>query len=315
MTLLVLLLAGMPCVYWTDGPGTRGVLDAAGIRQICVPPAQANEWRDTGLEVRAVAPPDLATRSQLEVPGITTRPGVASPTRSPWVVANGWRFARAPASAYVYRLPAEKIALALAEAFAWRADVALVAEGVDDAALAGVGRLVAFLSALPDARQGVVADVGIVDDGTPLTGEVMNLLARRNLLFHVVPAPSPELPTTIVLGTPAYPAEDAADPSAFALRLRRRITDERRRLRVFGSEVVLARVTGDATGMRIHLVNYGGREIEGLRLRVLGSYPAGEGHLPGSGRAALIEHVVTDGATEFSLPALSTYAVVDLRSR
>ena len=36
-----------------------------------------------------------------------------------------------------------------------------------------------------------VADIGVIDDGSFITGELMNLLARRNLLFHaVVTAPS-----------------------------------------------------------------------------------------------------------------------------
>ena len=35
-------------------------------------------------------------------------PGLASPTRSPWIVANGWRFARQPRPKFVYDLPAGK---------------------------------------------------------------------------------------------------------------------------------------------------------------------------------------------------------------
>ena len=60
---------------------------------------------------------------------------------------------------------------------------------------------------------------------------------------------------------------DAADPSGFALKIRRQLTDERRRLRIFGSEVVVARMTGDASRVRIQLLNYGNRDIAGLRVR------------------------------------------------
>jgi hypothetical protein len=143
---------------------------------------------------------------------------------------------------------------------------------------------------------------------------VMNLLARRNLLFEVVQAPSPRFPITIRIGTPEYPREDAADPSAFAQKIRRQLTDERRALRVFGSEVVLCRLTGDAGRARLHLLNYGGREIEGLRIRVRGTYGDGEVYVAGAGRLALEDRVVSGGATEFTVPRIATYAVVDLQA-
>ena len=62
----------------------------------------------------------------------------------------------------------------------------------------------------------------------------------------------------------------------------------------------------------MHLINYGGRDIEGLRLRVRGAYGAGDAWLQGVGRVALSDHVVADGATEFSLPRIGVYAVIDL---
>ena len=51
--------------------------------------------------------------------------------------------------------------------------------------------------------------------------EVMNLFVRRNLLFARVTEPAPRLPFTIKLGTPEYPVQKAADPSGFALEIRR----------------------------------------------------------------------------------------------
>ena len=79
-----------------------------------------------------------------------------------------------------------------------------------------------------------------------VTGEVMNLLARRNLLFQVVPGAVGAFRINIAMGSPDYPREEAADPSAFALKIRRQLTDEQRTLRVYGSEVVICRLTGDA---------------------------------------------------------------------
>jgi hypothetical protein len=91
------------------------------------------------------------------------------------------------------------------------------------------------------------------------------------------------------------------------------LTDERRSLRIYGSEVVIARLTGNGERVRLHLINYGLREIAGLRIRLRGSYTAGDALVAGVGRVALEDRFVADGATEFSLPRLTIYAVVDLR--
>ena len=65
--------------------------------------------------------------------------------------------------------------------------------------------------------------------------------------------------------------------------------------------------------MRLHLLNYGGRDIEGLRIRVRGTYRGGDAYVAGGGRLPLADQVVADGATEFSLPRIATYAVIDLK--
>ena len=142
----------------------------------------------------------------------------------------------------------------------------------------------------------------------------MNLLARRNLLFEVVQAPSSRFRINIAMGSAGYPVEEAADPNAFAQKIRRQLTDEQRSLRVYGSEVVICRLTGDAGRVRLHLINYGGREIEGLRIRLRGAYRTGAAHIAGAGRLALQDHTVADGFTEFSVPRLLTYAMVELGS-
>jgi hypothetical protein len=250
-----------------------------------------------------------AARELLPAPGVAARAGVASPTRAPWIVANGWRFTRQPAGKFRYDLPAGKGTLAAAEAFAYGADAVLK---IDPADAAGVATMMTALEALPAANLPPIADLGLVDDDSPITGEVMNLLARRNLLYQVVKVPSPRLRLNIVMGSREYPVADAADPSAFALKIRRQLTDEQRSLRVYGSEVVIARLTGDAARLRLHLINYGGREIEGLRVRVRGAYGAGDAWVAAAGRVSLLDHVAADGATEFSLPRMGTYAVVDL---
>ena len=290
--LLGLLLASLPCV-WTQGAVSRAALEAAGIKRVC-----------------ALTDAELASREALPTPGVTARAGLASPTRSPWIVANGWRFTRHPAMKYVYDVPAGKAALAAAEAFAYGADAAMK---IDPADAPNLGAMLTFLEGLPAADLPPIADLAVVDDGSPVTGEVMNLLARRNLLFQVVQAPSVRFRLNIAIGSAAYPRAEASDPSAFALKIRRQLTDEERSLRVYGSEVVIGRLTGDTQRVRLHLINYGGREIEGLRIRLRGAYREGEAYAAGAGRLALQDHVVAEGATEFSIPRIATYAVVDLK--
>jgi hypothetical protein len=270
---------------------------------------------DSRLKIRvstsALSEADLS-REALQAPGITARAGVASPTRAPWIVANGWRFMRQPGGKYRYDLPAGKAELAAVEAFAYGADALLRIDPADEAAL---GAMLTFLEGLPRLDLPAVADFAVVDDGSAITGEVMNLLTRRNLLYEIVKAPSARYRLTITLGSREFPAEEAADPSAFALKIRRLLTDDQRTLRIYGSEVVIARLTGDSTRIRLHLINYGGREIEGLRVRLRGGYATGDAYVAGAGRVALQDHVVADGATEFSLPRLGVYAAIDLRAR
>jgi hypothetical protein len=311
MTSLLLVLVSLPCVYWSHGLESRAKLEAAGIKRLCVAPEQVDAWRAAGFSVSPVTETELASREALPSPGILARVGVASPTRSPWIVANGWRFMRHPAKKYLYDLPAGKAALAAAEAFAYGADAVLK---IDPADLADVGGMLTFLERLPVADLPIVADLAVVDDGSAITGEVMNLLARRNLLFQVVRAPSARFGINIVVGSREYPVEEAADPSAFALKIRRQLTDEQRSVRIYGSEVVICRLTAAAGRARLHLINYGGREIDGLRVRLRGAYGEGEVHVAGVERRPLEDQVVAEGATEFSVPRIGTYAVIDLKA-
>jgi hypothetical protein len=275
---------------WTESAESRARLQASGSKRIC--------------DERT-----LGSREALVTPGVVARPGIASPTRIPWIAANGWRFMRDPEQKYLYEVPAGKATLAATEAFAYGVDAALK---IDPADLEPLDAQLAFLEGLTDLRLPPVADFAVVDDGSAITGEVMNQLVRRNLLFQVVKEASTRFAISIAVGSAAYPREEAADPGAFALKIRRRLTDERRSLRLYGSEVVIGRLTGDVERVRLHLINYGGREIEGLRVRLRGTYRAGQAHVPGAGRIALEDHAAADGATEFSVPRLATYAAIDL---
>lgn len=307
--ILSALLSALPLLYWTQGVETAPAVKEAGIDRLGVPAERARDWTAVGLSVVAIEPGDLASRRRLVPPGITAKAETVSATRSPWIFANGWRFTRDGRGRYVSRPPAGKAALAAAEAFAYGADVVVA---LDPADLAEAGRMSAFLRELPGRDLPAVSDFAVVDDGSPLVAEVMNMLARRNLLFRAVSAPSPQHALNVRVGSKEHPKKEAADPSAFALKVRRQLTDERRSLRLYGSEAVIGRLTAEAGRARLHLINYGGREVEGLRVRVLGAFPEGEAFVAGLGRVALDEHVVADGATEFTLASVGLYTVVDL---
>jgi hypothetical protein len=308
MTFLA-LLAAVPCLMWTQGVETAPTLKAAGVTHLCAPPAQAEAWRAGGFSVVPLTEAELAARKDTLVPGVRVRPDRASATRSPWVDANGWLFRRAPAQRYEYELRAGRAALAAAEASAYGVDAALK---IDPADLAELGAMQAFLARLPPSDLPEVVDFGVVDDGTDVVAELLNLFTRRNLLYLVVPAPSSNFKVNVKVGTPEYTVDEAEEASDFALKVRRQVGDANRSLRLFGSEVVIARLMAAGGRARLHLLNYGGREIEGLRVRVRGSYPKVEAQVAGQGGLTVTDPSVADGATEFTLPRLPVYGVVDL---
>src|SRR5260370_1182320 len=89
-----------------------------------------------------------------------------------------------------------------------------------------------------------IADIGFIDDGSPAAGEVMNLMVRENLLFEIVAKPDPRFKLIAQLGTKEYPLAEAKNPSVVAHAIRANLTDEKRSVRVYGSPVVVARLTG-----------------------------------------------------------------------
>ncbi len=212
-----------------------------------MPPDRAESWRAAGIRTRARRLTPISRLGELlPVPGIASRVDLVSSTRSPWVDANGWRFVRKPDGRFVYELPAGRGALAAAEASLFDADVVLK---IDPADLPAVAEILSFASQIPPSPLPADRRLAVVDDGTAEAGEVMNLLARRNLLYAPIAKRSSASAgaITVALGTKKYPRKAAANPSEFALRIRRELTDDRRTLRVYGSEVVLARLTGDVS--------------------------------------------------------------------
>lgn len=239
-------------------------------------------------------------RVKLAAPGVNYRVRVASATTAPWVDANGWRFRREPSREFWSDVPAGSAAIAASEAYAYDAKMLLKIAPAD---LDAFKETIEFLRSIPERNLPEVADFGIIDDGSERAGEILNLLTRRNLLYKAVRTPDPKLRFTV-------PA-NADDPHLFAAKIRERLSDDQRSLRIYGSEVVLCRLLSNGTEARVHLLNYGRRPLEGVRLRVRGDFKHGKLYGRGSDKP-FDDWQAADGFTEFSIPEIGTYAVVDL---
>jgi hypothetical protein len=301
-----LLLALLPALYWDRPIDTADNLHQAGIERLYVPPERVKEWREHGFDA---SPFDRAGAQKAVAPKVEYRISVASATRVPWVDANGWRFERQPGRTYLYERPAGGAALAAAEAFAYGIAAGIAAAPEDLEPFAAMQR---FLQRVDRPAEPVKANIGIVDDGSDELGEVLNLMARHNLLFQVIRAPDPRYDLNVRLGSAEYPKTAAGNPYAFTVELRRQLTDQRRLLRIYGSDVVLGRLTGSGGHVRLHLLNYGGRVVKGLRVRLRGVYADAKLIAFGQADTQPADFAAADGATEFSIPALGHYAVVDL---
>ncbi|MFN0085152.1 MAG: hypothetical protein ACKVX9_07170 [Blastocatellia bacterium] len=302
----------LPLVYWTEGVETSERIRKAGVEPIAVPAESADGWRGAGIRIVPVTKADLERRRKTIVPRIAGRGNVASATRRPWIDANGWLYLRQPVGKFLAELPAGRAPLAAAEAYVYQADLLMK---IDPGDLEAVGEVASFFRALPAARPlPAVGDLAVIDDGSDAIGEVMNLLTRRNLLFELLPRSSAKYRINIRLGTKAYPAADAADPSEFALKIRHQLGDENRSLRIYGSETVFARYTAGGGLFRLHLLNYSNSQIDGLRVKLKGAASAGAlGRAFGVGEFTPDTPVQADGAYEFSIPRMRLYSMIEGR--
>jgi hypothetical protein len=277
-----------------------------------------------GLALAAPAGTEAAAFQEVPAPGVRFVANVAQSTTAPWINSNGWRFQRGLAKANYATLPAGSAALAAAEAFAFNVDAIF---NPDPADVEELGNVLAFLKANPQPPLPVMANIGVVDDGSPQLSEVLNLLTRRNLLYRVVSAPDASLDLTVRLGSADFPKEAAVNPSEFAARVRAKLGDDNRLVRLYGTSTVIARLTGDGRRARLHLLSYGGRgrggqqgqqsarpaPQQGIRVRVLGKYRPTQVAAYGAPPDAKLMDVENPGqATEFTMPTFTTFASVDL---
>ena len=246
-----------------------------------------------------------ANAVKLNEPRVNYRANEASATRSPWIDSNGWRILRTPSGTFTYQVKGETAALAAAEAFTYGTGATIT---TDTAGSDAFGRMLEFLKIIPSAVLSPVADFGVVDDGSNQTGELLNLLTKMNLLYKIEKSPSRDFRLNVHLAL----KDEAQTASALAHRIRSQIGDGERSLRIYGSEVVIGRLMGGAGQARVFLLNYAARPVLGLRVRVRGSYTKGELRVSGMTDQHPADWAQDTKATEFTIPELRVYAVVDL---
>ncbi len=144
-------------------------------------------------------------------PGIVPRPGVASPTRSPWVNANGWRFMRPGDGKFVYDVPAGKARAGRRRSLRLRRRRRLEVDAGRPRARSG--RMFAFFASIcrPLACPTSPTSPSWTTD-RQRSGEVMNLLSRRNLLFPPVPRRRVQFPMNVQARDGRLPARRRRGP-------------------------------------------------------------------------------------------------------
>jgi hypothetical protein len=254
-----------------------------------------------------VEPPAGAVK--LNAPRVQMRNNEASATRSPWIDSNGWRMIRTPEKQFYYQVTGPSAALAAAEAFTYGSDALISA---DASGKESFEKMLAFLTAVPEVKGlAPVADIGVIDDGSDETGELLNLLTRQNLLFRIEKAPDPKLAVNVRIGSKEFPKEEAANPSFLSHKIRSQVGDDKRSIRVYGSEVVVSRFLAGPKGARVYLINYANRPVLGLRVRLKGAYAKGSPLFYGS-NGAVQDWTQENGSTEFTITELGPFAVIDL---
>ena len=307
--MILFLAAVLPTLFWDKGPETAQSLRQAGHVQIAVAAGQLDAWKGvSGITAEAA---DVEGREKLMPPRVDNRANQGSASRSPWIDTNGAALLRKPQGKFYYDVPGPQAAVAAAEAFAYGIAATI---RTDAAGLQPLAQMFEFLRGLNRDPLPGIADIGFIDDGSAAAGEVMELMIRNNLQFKPIASADKNLKVNVRLGTPEYSLEDAQNPNVMAQKIRTKLTDEKRSLRVYGTYIVVGRLTGSGGRARVHLLNYGGvaRKVIGVRVRVLGRYAKSQLANAGLPGQQLLDYTLESNATEFTLPELQTYAVVDL---
>jgi hypothetical protein len=272
---------------------------------------------DRGLAKAAPAASELGAFEEVPHPALRFRIDNARATRAPWVDSNAWRYFRGLSKANYAKLPAGSAPLAAAEAFMFDADAVLNPDPKD---LDALGTMLEFLAAQQQPAMPALANIEMVDDGAPTMGEILNLMTRRNLLYRVVKKAEGKLDLTVQIGSKDFSGADAANPYDFAAKVRDKLGDDKRLIRLYGTQTTIARLTSDGKRARLVLLEYGaardrnmgGGPDQTLRVRLLGKYRPVKFAGFGTKDAKLTDVENPGATTEFWVPAFTTIAVIDL---
>jgi hypothetical protein len=306
----LLLAIVLPALFWGENVNTAAELRNAGITQIAVPRPEAAHWN--AIAGISAHPVDITATVKLPAPGVALRIDEASASRVPWISSNGWRFMRHPAAQFYYDAPPNTAALAAAEAFCYGSEALI---GTDSSGIEPLGKMFEFLRSINSDEAKALADIGFSDDGSAVSAEVMNLMIRNNLLFEILRPSASEHKLIVRPASKEYPATSVKDADSVVRKVRADLTDAKRTVRLFGASVVIVRLTGEPDRPRVHLLNYGAPahiRVGGFRVRVLGRYSKSQIHSFDSRGEQLLDYEMQSDATEFTVPELKTYAVVDL---
>ncbi|MBL8178453.1 MAG: hypothetical protein JNK48_27510 [Bryobacterales bacterium] len=242
---------------------------------------------------------DTAGYQKAMAPGVRYRMNMASATSSPWVDSNLWRYQRKPQASYLCDTKGKSVVVAMAEGYATGVKLALQ---IAPEQQGEYDKMAAFLKQIPDGPVKPWVNFTVSDDGSFQAGEVMNMLSRRSIGYGIGAKGDYALSAKM---TNAYEAMQE---------MREKLGDERRVLRLFGSELTLAVAAREGARVRIHLVNYGQRPVEHLRLRVQGAFREAnmKAYLYGGLATKLRDFESGKDYTEFTLESLGAYGVLDL---
>jgi hypothetical protein len=279
--------------------------------------AVASSLVSQGLALAAPTGAESAAFQTVASPGVRNVPNEAMATSAAWIDSNASRFQRDVRKANYANLLPGAAPVAAAEAFAYGVDAIVNPPETD---VQELGNVLQFLKAHARLPMPGLANVGVVDNGSPFLPEALNLLTRRNILYRVVAAPDRALDLNVEIGSAAFPIEAVVNPSDFAARVRAELGDDKRLVRLYGSTTVIARLTGADTRARLVLLNFSRsrntNNAQPLRVRVLGQYQPVMFAAYGAAPGAALEDVENPAqATEFTVPFFSTIAIVDLDPR
>lgn len=244
---------------------------------------------------------DASRFEKVPPPRVQYRMNMATATQSPWVDSNIWTYRRAPEKKYLCDVRKASVVLAMAEAYSQNVDVALE---ITPEQKKDFERMTEFLKSLPQGPRAKWVNFAVADDGSEEAGEALKLLSRRNLLYAKDARNAVKLSLN----------KEILDPYQFAVDVRDKLGDEKRLIRLYGSELAIAEVAKEGSRVRIYLVHYGERSVEGMRVRIKGSYPAAKikTYLFGVDPSPVSEVVQSGGFTEFSIARAATFSVIDL---